>query len=71
VTHCYRRPRLGPAEIGDAAGFPFNLYAMLHGDSEDAVRALAARFADDVAARDHAVLFSVGEFKKISMRYFV
>lgn len=71
ATHCYRRPRLAPAEIGDAAGFPFNLYAMLHGDSEDAVRALAARFAEDVAARDHAVLFSVREFKKTSMRYFV
>jgi len=63
ITHCYRRPPL--------PGFPYSLYVMIHGRSEDEVRALAARLAREIGARDHAVLFSATEFKKTSMRYFV
>ncbi len=71
VTHCYRRPRLPADEKADEPAFPYNLYAMLHGGSESAVRGLAARLAEEVGARDHAVLFSTREFKKTSMRYFL
>jgi len=62
VTHCYRRPPL--------PDFPYNLYAMVHGPSEDAVRARVAAMADEVGASAWDVLFSLREFKKTSMRYF-
>lgn len=62
VTHCYRRRAL--------PDFPHNLYAMVHGRSEDEVRATAAGMADEVRAAARDVLFSAREFKKTSMRYF-
>lgn len=62
VTHCYRRP---PPE-----GFPYNLFAMVHGRSEDEVRGTVARMAADAHLADYDVLFSAAEFKKTSMRYF-
>jgi len=62
ITHCYRRPPL--------PDFPFTLYAMIHGRTEDEVSALASRLAEKIGAADHTVLFSVTEFKKSPMRYF-
>ena len=38
VTHCYRRPRALP-------DWPYNLFAMVHGNSRDEVRDQAARIA--------------------------
>jgi len=63
VSHCYRRPAM--------PNFPYNLYAMIHGRSEAEVLAAAARIAADSAAEAHEVLFSVREFKKVAMQYFV
>jgi DNA-binding Lrp family transcriptional regulator len=63
VSHCYRRPPL--------EDFPYNLYAMVHGQSEDAVRRAVAAMAAEAGLTDYDVLFSVTEFKKASMRYFV
>jgi DNA-binding Lrp family transcriptional regulator len=63
VSHCYRRPPL--------EGFPYNLFAMVHGRTEDEVRATVARMAAETGLADHAVLFSIREFKKVSMRYFL
>jgi len=62
VTHAYRRPPM--------ADFPYNLYAMVHGTSEEAVQACVAGMAHEVRAAAWDVLFSVREFKKTSMRYF-
>ncbi|NMF90514.1 Lrp/AsnC family transcriptional regulator [Aromatoleum petrolei] len=67
VTHCYRRPRSLP-------DWPYNLFAMLHGRSHDAVRAelediaarLEARFPGACRARD--VLFSSAILKKTGLR---
>jgi DNA-binding Lrp family transcriptional regulator len=63
VSHCYRRPPL--------LDFPYSLFAMVHGQSEDEVRQTAAVMAREIGVEDYAVLFSVTEFKKASMRYFV
>jgi siroheme decarboxylase len=63
VSHCYRRPPL--------ADFPYNLFAMTHGRTEEDVLAAAAEMARQSAAQAYEVLFSVREFKKVSMRYFV
>jgi DNA-binding Lrp family transcriptional regulator len=62
ITHCYRRPPL--------PDFPYTLYAMIHGRTEDEVLSLAERLAEEFHAADHALLFSVTEFKKSPMRYF-
>jgi DNA-binding Lrp family transcriptional regulator len=63
VSHCYRRPPL--------PDFPYSLFAMVHGQSEDEVRQTVAVMAREIGVADYAVLFSVTEFKKASMRYFV
>ncbi len=63
VTHCYRRPRELP-------GWPFNLYAMLHGRSRDEVE----RQRGDVRAllgaanRRDDVLYSSAILKKAGLR---
>jgi len=62
ITHCYRRPPL--------PDFPYNLYAMVHGRSEESVRVLVDRLAQEIGADDYALLFSTTEFKKSPMRYF-
>ena len=62
ITHCYRRPPLDD--------FPFTLYAMIHGRTEEEVSALASRLAREIGAAECAVLFSVTEFRKSPMRYF-
>ncbi len=62
VSHCYRRPPL--------PDFPYSLFAMTHGRSEEAVRRTVERLAKEAGLTDYAVLFSVRELKKTSMRYF-
>jgi DNA-binding Lrp family transcriptional regulator len=62
VSHCYRR--------NPAGDWPYNLYTMIHGTSEDAVRETARRISEAVSVTDYAVLFSKKELKKTSMTYF-
>jgi len=62
ITHCYRRPPL--------PDFPYTLYAMVHGRTEDEVRALVSGMAEEHNLTDYDVLFSVTEFKKAPMQYF-
>ena len=67
VTHCYRRPRSQP-------DWPYNLFAMVHGQDRDEVRAqidaiaaqIEQRFGPVCRARD--VLFSSAVLKKTGLR---
>jgi DNA-binding Lrp family transcriptional regulator len=63
VTHCYRRPRALPA-------WPYNLFAMVHGNSRDEVRDKAARVAALLgeASRGGDILFSTRILKKAGLR---
>ena len=63
VTHCYRRPRHLP-------DWPYNLFAMLHGDSRDEVMARIAVVRDLLgdACRADDVLFSTAILKKTGLR---
>ena len=63
VSHCYRRPRHAPE-------WPYNLFAMLHGRSREAVYAQARAVADVLgsACRSHDILFSSAVLKKTGLR---
>ncbi len=63
ISHCYRRPPV--------PGWDYNLFAMVHGRSEDEVREFVARIAVEHELPDYAILFSTTEYKKISMKYFL
>ena len=63
VTHCYRRPRALP-------DWPYNLFAMVHGNSRDEVRDKAGLIAELLGAdcRGRDVLFSTRILKKTGLR---
>jgi len=62
VSHCYHRE--------PAPGWPYNLYTMLHGKDPGDIEALAARLAEEAGIPEYEILFSEGELKKTTMRYF-
>ena len=68
VTHCYLR--------NPAVGFPYNIYTMVHAQSEADYAALrddlcALASAELGAVPAHAELRSLRELKKIGMKYFL
>jgi DNA-binding Lrp family transcriptional regulator len=62
VSHCYLRPR--------HSSWPHNLYAMIHGENEEQVNAVAQRIAAHAGIEAYRVLFSSRELKKTAPRYF-
>lgn len=62
VTHCYQRPRL--------AGWPYNLFAMVHGRRREDVIAEVVEIAKLIgpALRSHDILFSTRVLKKTGLR---
>jgi DNA-binding Lrp family transcriptional regulator len=62
VTHAYRRPR--------REGWPYNVFAMVHGRSRDDVLATVDRIASElgIAQYPHDVLFSTRLLKKRGTR---
>ena len=63
VSHCYFRP-------SEAEDWPYTLYTMVHGRSEDECRAVIDDLLKIPHMAEHAVLSSLRELKKISMTYF-
>lgn len=63
VSHCYERPRALPA-------WPYNLFAMIHGQSRDEVEQKRARIAAILgdACRAHDILYSTRILKKTGLR---
>jgi len=63
VSHCYRRLRRQPV-------WPYNLFAMCHGSSREAVQAQVGELHAllGAACRSHAVLFSSRMLKKSGLR---
>ncbi|MBW2487441.1 MAG: Lrp/AsnC family transcriptional regulator [Deltaproteobacteria bacterium] len=62
VSHCYRR--------NPAPDWPYNLYTMVHADSEQACRETARTMSRATSVQDYTLLFSREELKKTSMVYF-
>ena len=63
VSHCYHRPRHLP-------DWPYTLFAMVHGHSQEEVRDKVERIAQLLGdkARQHDVLFSTRILKKTGLR---
>lgn len=63
VTHCYRRPRHLP-------GWPYNLFAMVHGRDRTEISAKVEEIASvlGAAARAHDTLYSTRILKKTGLR---
>ncbi len=63
VTHCYERPRALP-------DWPYNLFAMVHGQNRDEVAAKRAEIAAILgdACRGHDILYSSRILKKTGLR---
>jgi DNA-binding Lrp family transcriptional regulator len=62
VSHCYERPVY--------ADWPYAVFSMIHGKSEDAVREIAATMAKETGVSEYDILFSTREFKKTRVEYF-
>jgi siroheme decarboxylase len=62
ISHCYRRPR--------AAGWPYNIFGMVHGRDRAAVSATVERIGRELGILDrpHDVLFSTRLLKKRGTR---
>jgi DNA-binding Lrp family transcriptional regulator len=63
VSHCYRRPRHLPL-------WPYNLFAMVHGRTREAVESQVAKIATllEGYSRGHEVLYSTRILKKTGLR---
>ena len=63
VSHCYLRPRHRPV-------WPYNLFAMAHGQTREEVEAKAAEIAAllGTACRAHDILYSTRILKKTGLR---
>ena len=62
ISHCYHRVT--------CMDWPYNLYTMIHGRSPEDCQAVVAAAAAETGLDDYAMLFSLKELKKVSMRYF-
>ncbi|WP_449243724.1 siroheme decarboxylase subunit beta [Desulfobacca acetoxidans] len=62
VTHCYERQVAGP--------WPYNMFTMIHGRTQEECEAIARRLAAQTGIADYELLFSDVELKKTTMRYF-
>ena len=56
VSHCYGR--------ATAPGWPYNLYAMIHGRAEKQCEAVIQRICEVTGQADYVALYSTREFKK-------
>jgi len=63
VGHCYQRPSF--------PGWPYNMFAMIHAQSKEEVVQVAEAISKATGITEYDILFTVHEFKKVSMKYFV
>ncbi len=62
VSHAYQRPSY--------PDWPYNLFTMVHGKSEDECERTLDAIAEATGIRDRHALYSTREFKKVRVRYF-
>ncbi len=62
ISHCYDR--------NTTPDWPYNLYTMIHAHSREECERIAAVLGEQNGLSNRAMLYSVKEWKKTSMRYF-
>lgn len=62
ASHVYQRPVY--------PDWPYNIYTMIHGRSRQECEAVVEEIAQKTGIKEYALLYSVKEFKKSSMKYF-
>ena len=62
VSHCYQRPSYPE--------WPYNLFTMVHGKSEEECEQTLTAIAEATGITDRHALYSTKEFKKVRVRYF-
>ncbi len=62
VSHCYQRPSYPE--------WPYNLFTMVHGKSEEECEQTLTAIAEATGITDRHALYSTQEFKKVRVRYF-
>lgn len=62
VSHCYQRPCY--------PDWPYSLFTMIHARSQEECERHVREMAGAAGIHDHAILYSVREFKKTRVRYF-
>jgi DNA-binding Lrp family transcriptional regulator len=62
VSHCYDRNTM--------PDWPYNIYTMIHAHSRAECNAIVDGLAKENNLSEKAMLFSIKEWKKTSMRYF-
>ncbi len=62
VSHCYERPSY--------PDWPYNLFTMVHGKSEEECRQTLGAISEATGLTDWQALFSSKEYKKVRVRYF-
>ncbi len=62
VSHCYLRPKY--------ANWPYNLFTMVHGKTNEETNAIIASMAQEIPHREKRPLYSTREFKKVRIEYY-
>ena len=62
ITHCYERR--------NCLDWPYNLYTMIHGQSEDDCERVISELVQTTGVTQYEILFSCKELRKTSMEYF-
>src|SRR5215207_2620084 len=62
VSHCYRRPTYDD--------WPYSIFTMVHGKNARECEETIAAIRDETGVDEHALLWSVKEYKKTRVRYF-
>ena len=63
ISHCYERKTL--------PDWPYNVYTMIHGENHDGCEAIIDKIAAANGLTNKQLLYTVREWKKESMKYFV
>lgn len=63
VSHCYQR--------ATSTNWNYNMFTMVHARSEQQCEKIIAKIADTIQIYEYEMLYSIKEFKKSSMQYFI
>lgn len=63
VSHCYQRPTF--------TDWPYNLFTMIHGKAREECEEVATEISRRTKVDDYVLLYSIREYKKESVKYFL